>query len=592
MADNKRFIDIDVDTRVGFNYIKQQFYVINKEYTTYRNTLAQIREVLTALEIPNDNPTDEEIQALADYIENLYKVSYTLQDTGAYIHSLQFNDFSKYPLTIDCEKAKLYVMNSTIIYDLTLNESPRNVRIPRILSFYKNTLGLEISVEDMRYFYSLLLSFYHPTCYNQITEDKDTGNLFYGNKFLLSNYNNTSNAMYQCTYNPNNTADNTRVGYALSTDTDTSTITTASPITEDMLQGRNKIILKGTTTTVDGTKYSADGEYTIDSMGGNTIKIKETLPYTYNFPYKECYVLSAQAEVIKMEYLTRQITLTNLPSNVLTGDVILISGATVTTEYETISCNGTYTIELIQEEEIPVEEPTETPVEEPNENEEEPTEETPVEEQEEETPTQTQKVYVLTVAEEIPTDFTGSATLTKEVFISNISSIRAKKLTLTDTTDLDLTGATVMVHTTTDDNVTIEPYNVNTFTSNSITVMEDISAYSYTSTCPRLYIPVPSPAEDVEVLINVTSVSENAETVFPMGEFMVDTFEQCQNYIGTLAGLVKPTETTKENLYKQLPTSMELTSILDLTTAFEGDTITCSIESMNFVGLYSKIYSE
>lgn len=549
MADNKRFIDIDFDTRVGYNYIKQQFYVTNKEYTTYRNTLAQIREVLTALEIPQDNPTDEEIQALADHIENLYKVSYTLQDTGAYIHTLQFNDFSKYPLTIDCEKAKLYIMNSTIIYDLTLNESPRNVRIPRILSFYKNTLGLEISSEDMRYFYSLLLSFYHPTCYNQITEDKSTGKLFYNNKFLLSNYNNTSNAVYQCTYNPNNTADNTRIEYVTNTDTDTGIITTSSPVTEEALQGRNKIIIKGTTTTIEGTEYSADGEYTIDSIEGNAIKIKGTLPYTYDFPYKECYVLTAQAEVTKMEYLTRQITLTNLPEGVLTGDVILISGATVTTDYETISCNGTYTIELIQG-------------------------------------------NVITVTEEIPTDFEGSATLTKEIFISNISSIRAKKLTLTNTTNFDLTGATITVHTTTDSETIIEPYTVNTFTTSSITVLEDISAYNYTNTCPKLYIPVPSPAEDVEVLIDVTSVSENAEDIFPIGEFMVDNFEQCINYIGTLAKLIRPTETTEENLYKELPESMELSRIPDLTTAYEGDTITCSIESMKFTGLYSKIYSE
>ena len=30
-----RYIDIDQDTRVGYNYIKQQYYVRNKEYYTY-----------------------------------------------------------------------------------------------------------------------------------------------------------------------------------------------------------------------------------------------------------------------------------------------------------------------------------------------------------------------------------------------------------------------------------------------------------------------------------------------------------------------------------------------------------------------------
>ena len=186
-----RYIDIDTDTRVGFNYIKNQYYVTNKGYTTYRNsdTEAEIQEVLHALDITS--VTDEELLELKDDMEELYKVSYTLQDTGAYIHTLQFNDFKRYPLTLDCEKKKLYIMNSTIIYDLTLNESPKNVRIPRILSFYKNTLGLLMTTHDMSYFYSLLLSYYYPTCYNQVMYNTNTKKYFYNNKFLLSNYSNT-----------------------------------------------------------------------------------------------------------------------------------------------------------------------------------------------------------------------------------------------------------------------------------------------------------------------------------------------------------------------------------------------------------------
>jgi hypothetical protein len=548
-TDNKRYIDIDTNTRVGYNYIKQQFYVTNKEYTTYRNTLPLIREVLNSLDIPQDNPTDEDIQALKDYTEDLYKVSFTWQDTGAYIHTLQFNDFDKYPLTIDCEKQKLYIMNSTIIYDLTLNESPRNVRIPRILSFYKNTLGLLISIEDMRYFYSLLLSYYTPTCYNQIALNTETNKYFYNNKFILSNYNNSSNATYICTYNPNNTAQNTRVAYIVGADATANTLTAYPAITEEDLQGYNKTILEGADTTVNETEYTADGTYTIESIEGDTIKVQETIPYSYEFPYKECYVLSAQTTITKMERQTRQITLTNLPENVLTGDVILVSGATVTTEYETISCNGTYTVELIQG-------------------------------------------NTITVTEEIPTDFTGTATLIKEVFISNIATIRAKKLTLTTATDLNLENATVMVHTIGDTDTTIKSYTVSGYTSTSITVAEDILAYNYTKTCPQLYIPVPTPDEDAEVLIEITSVSENAETLMPLGEFMVDSFEQCQSYLGTLSKLVIPTENTKDNMYKELPTTYTLERIPDVTTAYEGDTITCSIESMACKGLYSKNYTE
>ena len=548
---NKRYIDIDTDTRVGYNYIKQQFYVTNKGYTTYRNTVPLIREVLTSLDIPQDNPTDEEIQALQDYTENLYKVSYSLQDTGSYIHTLQFNDFKEYPLTIDCQKSKLYIMNSTIIYDLTLNESPRNVRIPRILSFYKNTLGLLISTEDMRYFYSLLLSYYYPTCYNQIEMNKTTGTYFYNNKFLLSNYSNTSNAVYQCTYNPNNTATNTDIGYVVSTDTASNTITLSETLNSNLLQGYKTIILEGANTYMadTDTTYSADGTYTIESIQDNSIKVAETIPYSYNFPYKECYILSASYTIESMKRSTREITLTNLPENVLVGDIIIVSGATVTSNYETISCNGTYTVESINNNTIVVE-------------------------------------------EEIPTDFTGSATLIKEIFISNISKIYNKKLTLTGTTDLNLTDATILIHTIQDTTTTIEPYTVSSYTTSTITVSENIQAYNFTNTCPKLYIPVPLPTENAEVLIDVTSVSDNAIEVFPVGEFMVDNFDQCINYIGTLAGLVTPAESIKDNLYKELPTSITLEAIPDLTTSVEGDTITCSIESMDFIGLYSEVYTE
>ena len=121
---------------------------------------------------------------------------------------------------------------------------------------------------------------------------------------------------------------------------------------------------------------------------------------------------------------------------------------------------------------------------------------------------------------------------------------------------------------------------------------EDIDDYDYIETCPKLYIPVPNPTVNTEVLIDVTSVSERAREVFPMGEFMVDSFEQCQNYIRTLAGLRWPSVDIKSNLYNEVPPSIELVEIPDLTTSIAGDTISCSIASMEFKGLYSMIYTE
>ena len=549
MADNKRYIDIDADTRVGFNYIKQQFYVTNKEYTTYRTSVEGIQGVLAAIGVTS--VTDEQLLELKAYTEDLYKVTYTLQDTGAYIHTLQFNDFKNYPLTIDCEKAKLYIMNSTIIYDLTLNESPRNVRIPRILSFYKDTCGLLISTQDMCYFYSLLLSYYYPICYNQVMMTS-TGKYFYNNKFILSNYSGTSNATYTCTYNPENTAKYTNVGYVLAADTATNTMTTSAPV-EDYLQGYDTVIVSGANTYIASVEqtYSADGTYTIDSIDGNVITVEETLPYAYEFNYKECYVVASAYGIESMSRDNNTITIADPPNNILVGDVILVEGTNVETAYETLSCDGTYTVQYIED-------------------------------------------NVITVEEQIPTDFTAEAGseagLIKEIFVSNIASIDNKVLTLTDTTDLDLTGATLLIHTIGDIDTDIQPYTVTTFTTGTITVAEDVDDYSYMDSCGILQIPVPS--EEAPVLVDVTSVSDNAAEVFPLGEFMVDNFEQCQDYIGTLAKLVKPSAVNKENLYKELPEEMELGEIPDLTTARTSDKISCSIPTMQFKGLYSKVYSE
>ena len=555
---NKRYIDIEnTNTRVGYNYIKQEFYVTNTDtntqpYTTYRDTLQKIRNVLTAIGITEEQISNQEIQELKVYTETLYKVVYTLSNTGSYIHTLQFNDFEKYPLTLDCEKAKLYIMNSTIIYDLTLNESPRNVRIPRILSFYKDTLGLLISETDMRYFYSLLVAYYYPTCYNQVIKDTETNKYFYNNKFLLSNYSNTSNAVYQCTCNPNNTATNTQIGYVVATDTTTNTITLSEDLQEDKLQGYNKIILKGTDTYIEdlGTTYSADGEYTIASIQNNTITVKETIPYLYDFPYKECYVVTANYSISQIDRSTRQITLTTNPTNILVGDIIEILNATITTPYETISCNGSYTVQYIQD-------------------------------------------NIITVEEEIPTDITyteqtGYGILRKEVFISNISRIYNKKLTLTDTTDFDLTGAIIGIHNIGYLNTTIDYYTVSAYTTNTITVNESIQAYNFINTCATLSIPIPT--GNTEYLIDITSVSEDKASEMPVGEFLVNNFTECHDYLGTLEGLVLPTATTEGNLYKEVPSTLPLIEIPDLTTPNSEDNITCSMEEMGFKGLYSEIY--
>lgn len=542
----KRYIDIDADTRVGFNYLKKQYYVTNKTYTTYRDTIALTQEVLGVLGITDI--TDEQLQSLADTFETIESLSYTLQDNGAYIHTIQFNDYEEYPLTIDCEKAKLYIMNTSIVYDLTVNESPRNVRVPRLRSYYKDTLGLDISFDDMLYFYNLLTSYYKPTCYNQVVMDEVNHIAYYGNKLILSNYDNTSPAVYNCTYNPNDNAPNTNIGNIIATDSILSTITLNSTPDRELLQG-NTIIVSGANASIEDTEYTADGTYLVQSISGNVITVSGTIPISYTFPYKECYLQLEPYIITKMVRNTRTIQVNANPTNILTGDIILVTGATVSQSYgePDISCNGTYTVEEIIEETV----------------------------------NNVTKYYIV-VEEEIPTDI-GSigATVTKEYFISNIASITNKKINLTDSNSLTLTGATVSVHTITNDTTTIASYTVSSYTSNTITVTQSIPDYNPEPDFPKLQVPIPT-GDNVEVLIEVTSVTEDSATVFPTGEFMVDNYTQCIDYIGLLVGLETPTNENKLKMYSKVG---------NITLGEIGDH-TPEVTNLQFKGLYSDVYTE
>lgn len=599
-----RYIDITPQLRVGYNYLMQKFYVTNTDtelrpYTTYRSNAEDIIQVLGALGITEETYPEviEKIPYLKSLLEKLTHVYYTLQDTGAYIHTLQFNDHADHPLVLDCEKAKLYIMNSTVIYDLTLNESPRNIRIPRIISYYKEILGLDLedpitSNENnphrtMEYFYSLLVSYYYPTCYNQVALNPETNEYFYNNKFLLSNYSNTSNATYICTYNPNNNSKDIHIGYVSSTDTATSEIKLVEPIPTSSLQGYNSIILEGATTTTEDTDttYSADGEYTINSLilkeeeSPDIIegfKTSSIIPYSYNFPFKELYVGISNYYIKSMSREQRTITLNSVAEDILIGDIILVTGAFVTSPngLETISCNGTYTVENIANL-ISNGSPVAT---------------------------------VLTVEEEIPTDFSTTETtarVIKELYSGYISNINNKTISLLEPIGYNLpVNSAISIHTTENGILTINFYNIETATEETdttITIQQSISnPYNYADTCPKVYVPVPlslqgTMEEDTtEILIDVTSVSENAEEIFPMGEFLVNGFTQCQKYFNTLSGLVTPNSTIRNNLYKKLEPVMTLEPIPNITTPKIGDTINPpdNISYIEFKGLYSKIYSE
>ena len=529
----KRYIDINLHTRVGYNFPKGKFYVINKATTTYRDSVNEIQEVLHALDI--SSVSDSEIEALKSDTEILANIYYTWEDNGSYIRTLQFNEFKNYPLLIDCTKAKLQILNSNVIYDLKTDESPKIVRVPRLCSFYKDVLGLVIPKDTMLALYNLLVSYYNPTCYNQIEarENKETP-LYYNNNFILSNFNNTSIAVYNCTKNPNNIFTPTNIGNIVSVDANTNIITLTESIPQEVIEeysikAGTPIIIQGSETIVNEIPYTCDGTYSIESITDNYIKVEGTIPTSYTFPYYTCSVLAYSYTTSSIAREDNSITLTSSPSNILVGDTIYVEGATITTTYETISCSGTYTVARIQG-------------------------------------------NTIIVNEEIPTDFTGSATLYKEIFISNINKIENNTIYLAESTEITLQGSTIMVYNNsikTTYTVLSQDKSTNTLAVSSI---ED-----YIPNYPKLQYPLPSE----EIMINVTSVKEEYEEEFPTGEFILNNFSQVQAYTGTLENLTVPSNTVGDSIGKQVPTSIEV-----LVSSLTGYTIT-----LELLGLFSEFYN-
>ena len=341
---NNRYLDITSDIRVGYNYILSKFYVTNKETTTYRATVEEIQEILHALGIYDIQ--DGVIASFKASAENLTELYFTWSDTGAYIRTIQLNDYKDYALNLDCEKAKLYIMNSTIVFDLNTQESPKIVRVPKICSFYKYFLGLEVSQEDMLVIYNFLVSYFAPTCYRQI-QPRETMDepLYYNNNILLSNYSGEAKTVYNLKINPKNKYIPIDIADIESIDSTTNTITLINPIPESIINKysiteNSSVIIQGTETIINEGEYSADGTYLIDKIEGNTIKVIGTIPIDYSFVYPSCYVEADTLTITSMSRAENTITVQEEPTNIIVGDTIIVEGAVVITEYEEISCDN------------------------------------------------------------------------------------------------------------------------------------------------------------------------------------------------------------------------------------------------------------
>lgn len=534
MAENtNRYIEIDTDTTIGYNFLKGRFYITNKDTTTYREDVDDILLVADAIDIIDDLELYCEVgQTVKDLVtsfktstEELRELYYTWEDTGAYIKTIQLNDFKKYPLTIDCEKGKLYIMNSSIVYDLTLNESPSQVIIPHLQNFYRNTLGLEVTLADMTTLYSTLTSYYKPTCYNQInTRPTPTTPLTYNNTFILSNYDGESPAVYNCQGNPLNKVSNTPqfLGEVLKTDTTTNTITTLTELTN--VHEGTTIMLSGTNVTISETDYTADGTYQVTGRTGTTIQVAEPIPVSYTFEYPTLYYTQVLA-VTNMSRTDNSITFVG--ASILTvGDRVLILSGT--------SNNGYYTIAGFN----------------------------------------TENSNIAYVEEIIPYDWSGNVDAYKETFVGNISQIQDKIITLTDTPQVVLSNSqTVSIYI----NGSRIQKTVQTVSENKITTTSNVGVtYTASTVMPKLHEATPSP----EVKINVTYVEDYLASKLPVGEFIVDTFEQAQAYLQKfLPEKFTPDDTIGENMYQLVAETYQL------------DTES-SINTMSLLGLYSEIYSD
>ena len=552
-----RTITIDADTSISYIFPEKVFQIVNKETSTTRTTAQNAKNVLDIVAPSNTYTPQDLIDTLVTPMETVNRLSYTWSTTGEYIQTIQFNDYVNYPLTLDLTTNKLYIMNSNIIYDLTLNESS-STRASYLQAFYSDTLGLMITLNDLIKIYDLLYSFYQPTVYNTIASRQydATGNrlpLSYTNQIKLSNHSNTSKATYTLTMNPNNTYNYTELAKILQLQENV--ITLASEPTETINVGQT-LTLYNTNTIVNNTTYSADGNYVVESVEDTIIKVNENFPTPYLYTPPTINIVAYKSLIEKIERDTNTITLDNQAdlSQFLIGDTITIKGTVINTEYENTTNNneltldGTYTIQDIQSHKII-------------------TEEQPLTDYEYTTAMGTQPY------------------LYKKILIQNISAIDSDKTKVT-------LEAPSLIGTLTNSDPVVVIYQDNTESYSTISsinedkieiILTTAVSKSFTNNSGILQKRTPSP----EVLIEITD-SKNS-TLMPNTTFMVDSKAQANSYLNLLTGLKTP------DLEPPVTLSVPINACYNYSNEQVEETYyinTSTVEYMNLLGLYSEVYKD
>ena len=497
-----REIIIDEDTLVGYSFPNKIYYVTNKGTTTSRTTKEAIKQILDIV-APSNLVTLEDLQTLSTTLETLYSLSYTYADNSSYIKTIQLNTYEENPLTLDLDLKKLYIMNSNLIFDLTLNEA-HQYRIPYLIDYYKQTLGLQITTQQMTYLYALLTSYYEPTFYNVITKADLTNTLFYTNTFNLSNYNNKGKVTISCTYNPNNVYTGNTIADISYINQDTRTIQLTSSIPSS-LQVEDKILIQNAVQVIDGTPYSLDGTYTITGLDqeANIIQVEELFNISYIQQYLTAYLTTSQTNIEEINRENFTITLTNIPDTIQIGDKVFVTGTQQTLNEETVSADGEYTVANITG-------------------------------------------NSLIVQEQIPVNYspseTSQAIIYKELPISYISSISDNTVTLFSEPTVTINvGDTLSINSTL--------YTVESVSGSVITLTN--SPEPYTLEFAHLQEPIQEP------LVNIDITSSTLTNV-PTGSFIVDTFEQCQQYIALIPQTPTLPSDIEDNIGQRVPMSMSM----------------------------------
>ena len=523
-----REIVIDTDTRVYYIFEDKKFYVENKDTTTYRLTAIDTKAVLDIV-APSNTVTVDDLTSLATTYETLTSLSYTWSDDGSYMSTIQLNDFSKYPLTLDTGKGKLYIMNTELIFDLTTNESGVQ-RVQYMQAFYHDKLGLNVEQADLTTLYNLLVSFYSPNPYNviQASEDKTLA-LKYNNVIKYSNFNSKAPAVYTLTFNPNNKFTDTTLAYILSLQDKVITLTDTVPTS---IHVGDKLTITNAYTYVENYPYSANGEYTVTAIEGNTITVDENFPtpYVYTPPILNIVAYESLIEEVSREDNT--ITCDNQAdlSSFLIGDKIIIKGTEIVTEYETLTVDGEYTISDISG-------------------------------------------HVITVEEKPVTNYTYESGTQPYVYkrIANgeVESIASNVITLTANPQIPLTANTPICIIYPNSNV--EYTKIVSVSDNVITVTDSMT--EFTANYGLINTAVPS----TEVLITVTDTTK--ENVMPNTSFIVDNNAECTQYLNLLPTLTAPSETMYNKVNGYVDTTYAVST-------------TVGVTSMSLLGLYSEVYTD